>query len=70
MGRDLLKTADAAEHIIPYRYNLTIDDIFTLRQMIDDDGKTGKYKVMITAFRAGFILGARAQKRGRINVKI
>ena len=54
----------------PTVYDLTIDEIYYLRDIIRGSADdTGIYKAITTAFCAGFLRGHRATARGRIPTK-
>ena len=57
--RDIFSTANKAAGKIPDQYDITADDIMDICYTFPPAD------AVITAFRAGFVLGARAQKAGR-----
>lgn len=59
--RDILRMANISAGNIPDRYTLTVNDIYQIKSVADNDDL---YAALSTAFHAGFTLGARAQKKG------
>ena len=57
--RDIFSTANKAAGKIPDQYDMTGEDIINICCSFPPAD------AVITAFRAGFVLGARAQKAGR-----
>lgn len=59
--RDIFRLAEKAAGKVPDRYDISAEevrDIYYSMTRLDS---------IITAFRAGFVLGARAQKAGKFN---
>lgn len=62
--RDVLKIAESVRGKIPERYDLTTKDADRLKDILDNSCFDGIEAI----FRAGFVLGARAQKAGKFKV--
>ena len=71
MKRDMMKTVESikGKGAIPDCYDITAPEILELYQILDNNSRDGKWDALTTAFDYGFILGARAQKAGKFNVK-
>ena len=65
MTRNMLKTVDSikGKGIIPDRYDLTAPEMQTLYDMFHRD----PFEAISTTFDYGFVLGARAQKAGKLD---
>ena len=70
MNRNMVQTVETIREkgLIPDRYDITISEINTLHEMAQTD-LDGELDALYTAFNYGFILGARAQKAGKFQVK-
>lgn len=67
MSRDMMKTVETikGKNIIPDAYDLNSEEMKTIYNLFHAD----PYDAICTLFDYGFVLGARAQKKGRFNVK-
>lgn len=70
MNRDLMKTSDLIKGKIPDRYDLTVGEMQMLHEMIHSGSGDGEYDALVSAFRYGFVLGARAEKSGKYELKV
>lgn len=69
MNRDMIKTVNTikGKGMIPDHYDITVPELNALHAMVHT-GSDGEYNALTTAFDYGFILGARAQKAGELQV--
>ena len=68
MKRDMMKTVDTikGKDLIPTAYDMDSTEMKAIYEMF----KSGDpYDAICTAFDYGFVLGARAQKTGKFQVK-
>lgn len=69
MARNMMKTIEQTKGSIPDHYDIVAPEIQELYSTINTGGADGKWDAITTAFRYGFVLGARAQKAGKFKVK-
>ena len=67
MNRNMIKTVNVIKEkgMIPGNYDITAPELRTLIAMARSD-PDGEFNALSTAFDYGFILGARAQKAGKL----
>ena len=70
MNRNMMQTVETikGKNFIPDHYDITVPEINTLHAMVHS-GLDGELDALTTAFGYGFILGARAQKAGKLQSK-
>ena len=61
MKRDIYKTIKDVK--IPDRYDMSLEDMNKLRDLIITDGGDGMFDAIHTAFKYGFVLGERFGER-------
>ena len=66
MKRNMIATAAKAKKSIPERYDITVGELQELYSILADESRDGRWDALTTAFEYGFVLGARAQKAGKL----
>ena len=61
MKRDMMKTAQSV--ILPDHYCITLEETETLRDLEQHEGTEGLFNAIMIAFRYGFVLGERYEKK-------
>ena len=69
MKRNMIQTADLVKGHIPVRYDITSDEFQQLHEILHS-GSDGEFDALATAFRYGFVLGARAEKAGKNEIRV
>ena len=70
MKRNMVQTADKVKHHIPERYDLTIEELQELRTIMHGGSCECEFDALITAFRYGYVLGVRAEKAGKNEIRV
>ena len=69
MKRDMLKTVEKVKGHIPDVYDMTIEEMRMLHDILNNGTKDGEFDAFSTAFCYGFALGARAEKSGKYEIR-
>ena len=69
MKRNIITTAAKAKNSIPEHYDITVGELQELYSILADESRDGRLDALTTAFEYGFVLGARAQKAGKLQKK-
>ena len=69
MKRNMIQTADLVKGHIPDRYDLTAEDLQKLHEILHSGSRDSEFDALATAFRYGYVLGARAEKAGKNEIQ-
>lgn len=69
MKRDMMKTVEKAKGHIPAAYDMTLEEMQKLHEMLHSDPDDGEFDAFSAAFCYGFVLGARAEKAGKNEIR-
>lgn len=69
MKRNMMKTVEKMKGRIPTVYDMTMEEMQELHDILHSGTKDGEFDALSAAFCYGFALGARAEKSGKYEIQ-